>query len=150
MDNPFLESSSPSDFWGRRWNKIVQSLLKKGIYKPVRQSYSKNVASLATFVGSGLLHEYVWSFYFWRDTYRPQHGKLLLFFLWTGVVMLMEHFVGGWRICSWMKRNFPVPVKSALVVLTALPMAYLFTGDLIEGGFFYDFQVGLPLIVKMK
>jgi len=64
--------------------------------------------------------------------------------------MLTEHFVGGWRICSWMKRNFPVPVKSALVVLTALPMAHLFTGDLIEGGFFYDFQVGLPLIVKMK
>jgi hypothetical protein len=29
-------------------------------------------------------------------------------------------------------------------------MAHLFTGDLIEGGFFYDFQVGLPLIVKMK
>jgi hypothetical protein len=46
--------------------------------------------------------------------------------------------------------NFPVPVKSALVVFTALPMAHLFTGNLMEGGFFHDFQVGIPLIVKMK
>jgi len=28
MMNPVLKSSSPSDFWGKRWNRLVQCVLK--------------------------------------------------------------------------------------------------------------------------
>jgi hypothetical protein len=28
MENPILESTSPSEFWGKRWNKLVQGVLK--------------------------------------------------------------------------------------------------------------------------
>jgi hypothetical protein len=28
MENPMLESTSPSEFWGKRWNKVVHGVLK--------------------------------------------------------------------------------------------------------------------------
>jgi hypothetical protein len=28
MENPILESTSPSEFWGKRWNKVVHGILK--------------------------------------------------------------------------------------------------------------------------
>lgn len=28
MENPILESTSPSEFWGKRWNKVVHGVLK--------------------------------------------------------------------------------------------------------------------------
>jgi hypothetical protein len=28
MENPLLESTSPSEFWGERWNKLVHGVLK--------------------------------------------------------------------------------------------------------------------------
>jgi len=31
MDNPLFESSSPSEFWGQRWNKLIQGVLKVGL-----------------------------------------------------------------------------------------------------------------------
>ena len=32
MLNPIFESSSPSDFWGRRWNLVVHGLLKRYVF----------------------------------------------------------------------------------------------------------------------
>lgn len=28
MENPLLKSTSPSEFWGSRWNKLIQGVLK--------------------------------------------------------------------------------------------------------------------------
>lgn len=53
MLNPIFESSSISDFWGRRWNLVVHGMLKRGVYKPVRTKYSRLIASTATFLASG-------------------------------------------------------------------------------------------------
>jgi hypothetical protein len=61
MLNPIFESSSPSDFWGRRWNLVVHGILKRGVYKPVRSKHSRRVASIATFIASGLFHEWLLS-----------------------------------------------------------------------------------------
>lgn len=33
---PLFCATSPSDFWGRRWNSLVHHHLKKGVYKPFR------------------------------------------------------------------------------------------------------------------
>jgi len=58
--NPMLKSKSPSDFWGRRWNVLVHNGLKNGVYKPTRKhTSSKLLAVVATFVVSGIIHEYV-------------------------------------------------------------------------------------------
>eukprot|EP00546_Thalassionema_frauenfeldii_P012146 CAMPEP_0178918672 /NCGR_PEP_ID=MMETSP0786-20121207/13954_1 /TAXON_ID=186022 /ORGANISM="Thalassionema frauenfeldii, Strain CCMP 1798" /LENGTH=58 /DNA_ID=CAMNT_0020592403 /DNA_START=719 /DNA_END=892 /DNA_ORIENTATION=+ len=58
MANPLFTSRSPSDFWGRRWNLLVHSLLKGGIFKPVRKYFSSTVATVAAFLASGALHEW--------------------------------------------------------------------------------------------
>jgi len=83
MLNPVFESSSPSDFWGRRWNLVgetffhfifqfhsvcltiifleVHGVLKRGVHKPVRAKYSRLTATVATFFASGIFHEWVLS-----------------------------------------------------------------------------------------
>ena len=59
-DAPLTKSTSPSDFWGRRWDRPVQSALSRGVFRPLRKAgYSRNLAAVTTFVVSGLLHEYV-------------------------------------------------------------------------------------------
>ncbi len=59
MNNPLMKSSSPSDFWSGRWNMIVHGALKRGVFKPVYSMSSKVVAVMATFLASGLFHEYI-------------------------------------------------------------------------------------------
>lgn len=68
MLNPIFESTSPSDFWGRKWNMVVHGLLKRGVYKPLRSlshstipKYSRFTASMAAFVASGVFHEWLLS-----------------------------------------------------------------------------------------
>eukprot|EP00578_Thalassiosira_sp_NH16_P019514 CAMPEP_0181086972 /NCGR_PEP_ID=MMETSP1071-20121207/6030_1 /TAXON_ID=35127 /ORGANISM="Thalassiosira sp., Strain NH16" /LENGTH=586 /DNA_ID=CAMNT_0023168841 /DNA_START=17 /DNA_END=1774 /DNA_ORIENTATION=+ len=59
FDSPMFKSTSVSDFWGRRWNRLVHGVLKRGVYKPVRKYSSKTIAALSTFIVSGILHEYI-------------------------------------------------------------------------------------------
>lgn len=59
-DYPFL-SKSIREFWGRRYNRLVGSLLKESIFDPIRRwSYSSaTIGALASFIMSGLLHAHV-------------------------------------------------------------------------------------------
>lgn len=75
-DYPLICSTSPSDFWGRRWNNLIHDSLKQGVYKPVRwYGKSRTVAFLAAFFASGLIHEYVWVLLFHQTT--NQQSELL-------------------------------------------------------------------------
>ncbi|XP_058070764.1 probable long-chain-alcohol O-fatty-acyltransferase 1 [Magnolia sinica] len=64
FEAPYL-SSSLQDFWGRRWNLMVTSILRPTVYLPVRSMCTRTVgprwatpvAVVATFVVSGLMHE---------------------------------------------------------------------------------------------
>jgi len=61
--DPLVKSTSASDFWSKRWNLSVHTTLKRGIYLPVRQGLGANkyVGLVATFLASGLIHEWlVW------------------------------------------------------------------------------------------
>ena len=44
-----------------RWNLTVHGILKRGVYKPVRTRFSRFIASAATFMASGLFHEWLLS-----------------------------------------------------------------------------------------
>ncbi|KAL7544477.1 hypothetical protein ACHAWF_007860 [Thalassiosira exigua] len=158
FDDPMFQSISVSDFWGRRWNRMVHGVLKRGVYKPVRKRSSRTIAALATFVASGLLHEYVLfilsiptptpesSEAFTR--YEPCYGNQFCFFAWNGMLMALEYMLKSWTAAS--RLNLPVPtvVRSLLVVSTALPVSHWFTDEYVRSGLFSHYAVGFPVIVE--
>lgn len=148
VDNPLFLSTSPSEFWGRRWNRLVHVGLKNGVYKPVRShSGSRSLATMATFLASGLYHEYVWCLLFYINIHQtgvhnPPFGKQLLFFGWNGILLILEYAVGWEKLVSTMPR----PAVTLIVVLMALPVGHLFTGDMLKGGYFTSLQLAIPIL----
>ncbi|GMP52257.1 hypothetical protein CsSME_00018154 [Camellia sinensis var. sinensis] len=100
LQPPFNEpyrSNSLQDFWGRRWNLIVASILRPTVYDPVRRisgrlmgkKWASVMAIIATFSVSGLMHELV--FYnmgrekpTWEGTwFCVIHGVCLVLEIWV-------------------------------------------------------------------
>mmetsp|Transcript_2273 Transcript_2273/g.4136 ORF Transcript_2273/g.4136 Transcript_2273/m.4136 type:complete len:194 (-) Transcript_2273:6-587(-) len=165
MNHPLLLSASPTGCWARRWNRVVQGLLKRAIFKPIRKiSGSRWIAVAGTFLMSGLLHEYASTVMFYEYTddsivsfndqlsrvYNPTMGKMMIFFSANGFILFLEEAIGGFTLFQWISRTFPTPVISLLVVAIVLPISHLFTADWIHGGHFSDFSLALPLIVHVK
>jgi len=163
VENPMFASRTPSQFWGRKWNNLVHSLLKSGIYKPVRQmTSSRKAAIFSAFLASGLLHEYVWAILFFvhehqkdesgkcKDCFHPIYGKQMVFFGLNGVTIALESMIGSWCLFQWMKRSLPGPIITILVLMTALPYGHLFTGDWIIGDYFSHFMLGFPVYVRYR
>lgn len=165
FDNPLFTSRTLRQFWGQKWNSMIQRVLRYGAYLPARQAFAdsgKNVsnliATLVTFLASGIMHEYVWLVIFFQmgsDGEEAQGGtkadsffpfKLTLFFLYNGLTFLIEHKFG--HHITWF-HSWPSIIVSTGLILTALPVSHWFTGDWVLGGFFSDFVVGLWHIKKV-
>ena len=162
-ESPLTKSTSPSDFWGHRWDRPVQSALKRGCYAPLRDIFSTNVAAGATFVVSGVLHEYVLLIYTCRGgqhSYQPRFGRQFLFFVWNGTVMMLERYWKKWTQGSsffdsnksgsssmwrWVSR----PLQTALVLMTVLPIGHWFTDEYIRASFYNDVSWGFPILVPL-
>ena len=123
---------------------------------PARKYFSWPVATMVTFLASGLLHDYAWSIVFYHSSatksttdfqeriFHPMWLKLTAYFLWNGAVMLLERPFCRWVPgVEWLSQRLPTPFVSTLVVLTALPVSHWYTGDWARGGFFTDFAHGL-------
>jgi len=160
-NNPMFKSTSPSDFWGRRWNQLVHGILKRGVFKPVRKYYPKVLAIAATFIASGILHEYVLKIItivhdqkdesgLCDSRFTPSYGNHAAFFIWNGIVIILEHMFGGLWLFQWMKKVLPKPIVSMLVIMTSLPVAHLFTDEYVKSGFFSDYKVAFPLIICLE
>jgi len=145
--NPILKSSSPSDFWGRRWNTLIHSGLKNAIYKPMRFHFgtSTYIAVLATFVASGILHEYV-NLVLFRSLGTLFQWKNIIFFGWNGLLIVSQYLFGHWTIFQWVSKKLPQSIITTLVILTAVPLGHLFFGDWIEAGYFDHVNMCLPSI----
>jgi hypothetical protein len=170
-DSPLTQATSPSDFWGRRWDRPVASALKRGAYRPLRRAgVSRNVASVLTFALSGLIHEYVlyfmslrrrsfstdgtgsyssYSYSYWTS---PTRGRQGLFFVVNGAVLVTERLLEARRktdgaldsLMTALGRRLPRPVRTALVLLVVLPIGHWFTDEYVETSFFADASVGFP------
>jgi len=161
--NPLWSSTSPTDFWGRKWNLMIHRILKYGAFLPARKvGIPTPVAVLISFLASGLIHDYVWAAIFYhhghsRDEetgvchgcFAPTTLKLTAFFLWNGLVMLLEKPLSKVPPFTWFSKHLPLPILSTLVVLTALPVSHWYTGDWAVGGYFRDFAVALFHIQKL-
>jgi len=157
MRNPMLEATSPSDFWGRRWNVLVHSVMKRGVYKPVRKYTSSGIlASLAVFVASGLFHEWLVHAVLLYN-YPPSStadvllGSNTAFFVWNFVVIVSEKLLlafGSKGIQSFGKM-IPSAVIPFVIIMTSLPMAHWFGNPYLKGGFFGDYEKCLIMIRRV-
>ncbi|XP_054794373.1 long-chain-alcohol O-fatty-acyltransferase-like [Prosopis cineraria] len=92
FNEPYL-STSLQDFWGRRWNLMVTSILRPTVYDPIRQISTSVLglhgplpATLATFVVSGLMHELI---YYYLTRVTPT-WEVTWFFVLHGVCTAVE------------------------------------------------------------
>jgi hypothetical protein len=141
---------------------MIHNILKGGVFLPVKKYFPNIVAVLASFIASGLFHDYCWSLIFYhhwhsRDPetgichhcFAPTMFKLTAFFLWNGIVMLLERPLGKLPPFTWLSKNLPLPILSTLVVLTGLPVSHWYSGDWAVSGYFSDFKTALWHIRKL-
>lgn len=156
MHNPVLSATSPSQFWGRKWNMLVHSALKRGVFKPVIKCWPKAAAVIMTFLASGVLHEWIVVVALspdkndLDDQYEPKLGGSTLFFLWSAVVIILEVAIGHWRMFALMNNVLPRPMITMCVIMLALPLAHWFSDPYIKSGFFADVQVGFALVLPIQ
>jgi len=151
-NNPLTRCTSLSDFWGRRWNSLIHSVLKGGVYKPMRLVASAGVASIATFVASGLFHEWLLYVYSVKATTNenapptPSYGMHMIFFAYNAVAITLEILLRGNPVFRWMSNNLPQPVITFLVIMTVLPVGHWFGDEYINQGLYEDVSLGFPRI----
>ncbi|XP_028107262.1 long-chain-alcohol O-fatty-acyltransferase-like [Camellia sinensis] len=135
FNEPYL-ATSLQDFWGRRWNLMVTSILRPTVYVPIRSISTRILgrrwatlpAIWATFLVSGLMHEIIY-FYFTRVS---PTWEVTWFFVLHGVCTAAEvtakKAVGGrWRL----HRVISGPLTVGFVMLTAF---WLFFPQIIRNG----------------
>ena len=133
---------------------------------------------MATFLASGLLHEYILAFVGLKGTsnYSKQHGggeaaqytppRYFLqtaFFLWNGCLLILENALFGSKRDNDKKdtggpvrlqlvslaTKLPRYVKTFFVVMTALPFAHWFLDEYIHNDIYTDFAVAMFRVVKL-
>mmetsp|Transcript_23290 Transcript_23290/g.46538 ORF Transcript_23290/g.46538 Transcript_23290/m.46538 type:complete len:429 (+) Transcript_23290:299-1585(+) len=159
-NNAMLESTSVSDFWGRRWNQLVHGALKGGVFKPLRKhNFSKEISATATFLASGLIHEYVLAVmchsYGSGDDYfhheKHYYGVHLAFFLYNGILIVLEYaFIGTVLHKKISELSLPSPVLTCMVIGSALPIAHWFTEEYVRHHIYDGLKVGCPMIVTIN
>ncbi|XP_039169937.1 acyl-CoA--sterol O-acyltransferase 1 [Eucalyptus grandis] len=93
FNEPYL-ATSLQDFWGRRWNLMVTSILRPSVYEPIRSAsghlvgrqWARLPAVLTTFAVSALMHELIF-YYIGR---KEPTWVVMWFFLLHGVAVAAE------------------------------------------------------------
>jgi len=121
MVNPLFESQSVREFWGERWNILIHTALKNGVYKPLRWKCSvpRAGASIATFLASGAFHEWILYLLYTtgsedgsrKHTYTPIYGEAMLFFILQGVLIELEVAFSKTALGRTMDARLPRPLK---------------------------------------
>jgi hypothetical protein len=137
-------------------HSFFYTIWQRGIYKPARQYYSVVTSSIISFVASGLLHEWVVYLGFKYDRteiegayYNPSNittGTNFLFFVYGIFPMGLEKLLGriGALECIW--ESLPRPVKTFLVLMTSLPLAFWFVNPYMHGRLFLDYEgIGITI-----
>jgi alginate O-acetyltransferase complex protein AlgI len=111
-----LAARSLGDFWSRRWNLAFSEMTALAIYRPLSAGVGRKAAVLASFLGSGLLHELAISV-----PVLAGFGLPMLYFLLHGALVLGERGqdrsgrgVSGWGwwshvwVLGWLALPAPI------------------------------------------
>ncbi|CAK9165478.1 unnamed protein product [Ilex paraguariensis] len=135
FNEPYL-ATSLQDFWGRRWNLMISSILRPTVFYPVRRIstpvvgkfWGLQLAYLATFLVSGLMHEII---YYYVTRVSPTWEVTWFFVLHgvcTGVEVAAKTAVNGrFRL----HRAVSGPLTLAFVAVTG---AWLFFPQILRNG----------------
>lgn len=110
-----LRSTSPSEFWGRRWNLGFRYLSHTYVFQPLRPLIGSAGATVAAFLASGVIHDLVISL--------PAQGGYLLptaYFAIQAAGVLIERSAPGKRLrldAGWSGRAFTLAVTAGPVML---------------------------------
>ncbi|KAH0981685.1 hypothetical protein GBA52_008862 [Prunus armeniaca] len=93
FNEPYL-STSLQNFWGRRWNLVVTSILRQSVYEPtlnfstcvIGRRWASLPAVFASFLVSGLMHELI---YYHMGRVRPT-WEVTWFFVLHGFCLMVE------------------------------------------------------------
>ncbi|XP_071713881.1 probable long-chain-alcohol O-fatty-acyltransferase 5 [Rutidosis leptorrhynchoides] len=130
FDEPYL-STSLHNFWGRRWNIMVNRVVHPTIYTPVLTLSSRVIprvwapilAILATFMVSGLMHELI----FWYFTRDWPTWDTMLFFCIHGLSLVTEILIKKFLVNFKWTRTYLARgqhVSTPFVVLYVLATSY--------------------------
>ncbi|CAG8763703.1 9553_t:CDS:2, partial [Dentiscutata erythropus] len=98
LNFPFI-STSPRDFWSRRWHVVLREIFVDLGYDPVKSLFGKHkkfvkiFGTLSAFFVSGLLHEHI-VYCMWGT--RP--GEQMIFFLSHGLLLILWEVVEGFLV----------------------------------------------------
>ena len=125
----------------------MHHFLKQTIYLPARRRGTPRLlATLLTFLGSGLLHEYNFSIHNAR-AYEPGHALAFFAFMWAlGVAeQAMVQRSGEWG--SRLAQRLPSPVIALGVQLAVLPaFEWLFVRSWLGAGMPYALAELVPCV----
>jgi Membrane bound O-acyl transferase family len=139
--SPLFLSTSPSDFWGRRWNLLIHACLKRGIYQPIRSLGGPAVlAVVSAFAASGLFHE--WLLPAVMPLYPHTHGTTMAFFLWQAMLIVLERIFAP-RVGTL---GLPRPLRTMCVIALGLPPGHWFLDSYLRSQFFVHGQWCLPMV----
>jgi alginate O-acetyltransferase complex protein AlgI len=95
VEKPFVNpaaATSLRDFWGRRWNRFMSGLQRDLLFLPLARCVGVMAATLAVFLYSGVLHEFV------SVLAGSGYGGPTAYFLIQGAAFLFEGTGFGQRI----------------------------------------------------
>ncbi|KAJ0246151.1 long-chain-alcohol O-fatty-acyltransferase 1 [Hirschfeldia incana] len=132
FNEPYL-ATSLQDFWSRRWNRMVPSILRPTVHIPVQQYTTPLIGPkmgfyagvLASFLVSGLMHELIY-FYIIR---KSPTWEVTCFFMLHGVVTSLEIWVKSMRLCPPPHRAVSSLCVLVFVFVTA---GWLFTPQVLR------------------
>jgi hypothetical protein len=130
--NP-LAATSLRDFWGRRWNRIMSTMLRDLLFTPLARRVGVVVAAVLVFLYSGVVHEFV------SVLAQSGYGRPTLYFLIQGAGFLIE----GTRIGRRVLRRWPLVGRCWTALVVIGPVALV-----VPPVFLYD--VIVPILVEAR
>ncbi|KAL5726495.1 hypothetical protein ACHQM5_009536 [Ranunculus cassubicifolius] len=135
FEDPYF-STSLQDFWSRRWNLMITSILRSTVYLPIRRistpvigrAWALVVSLVMTFFVSGLFHELL---YFYTSHVTPT-WEVTCFFVLHGLCTALEIMVK--KKFGYKRRLHPIVSGSLTIVFVELTAFWLFFPQLIRNG----------------
>ena len=83
--------------------------------------------------------------------YPSMYGGQMMFFFWCGFTVAVEVFVIKYfPVVNQMTKRLPTFVLTIMTLMSSLPFAHLFFGEMVAANYFNDCHMSIPIFVLMN